>query len=164
MPLIVSKLSSDLAEVYSDPDGLTPIKALKYAKAVTSFWDAGIAPGGGSVTTSMAVPIITSTLIGVWSVPNLSPSVYALQISNALFTSLSMAIVAGGLYGVGPCVPIPPASLMGELIGVFSTVASSTQSRAQEEAKAINNWTKAAMCFGTGVEAPTPIPKIGPIS
>lgn len=164
MPLVVSQLSSDLADVYSEPDGLTPVKAMKYAKAVTTFWDAGMAPGGGSIMTAMTVPIIAQALIGVWSVPNISPAIYAMAISSALSASLSMAIVSGGLYGIGPCVAAPPAALIGELTSIFSTTAPSSQARAQEEASAINNWTKTAMCFGVGVEAPTPIPKIGPIS
>lgn len=162
MTLIVNTLSSNLNDIY-ESDNHSPDKAATlWANAVTDFWNTANTPGFGTVQANGVNAALKAAITDVYS-RNTSLSIQsAVQVANALNTTLAGVIASGGLYGTGPVIPLGLGLLIPDLTDIYSQVQNNGSITANLEAQAIWKFTKNTLCIGTGVGSP-PVPQIGPL-
>lgn len=164
MALDVGGLTNDLANIYEKMSRSIPATADQYTSAVIKYWNTGMAPAAGTITADPARAVLYPAVLQAYSVNRTNAQQAATLISQAMGASVPIFIAAGGLYGTGPCAALATGALQSSLYAIYSRLTGSYQQAAQDEAQAIHAFTLATLCTGTGVETPTPIPKIGPIS
>jgi len=157
MPLDKSLLQTELDDVYSknSPPALV---ANGVAKALVNYWNMGTAGTDGIITAAPAQSLISSGLNGVWSSFQPGPSVAASQIATQITSGFMTIAISGPTFGTGNVIFADQAGLQVALNDIFSSNPPSSKIFANKFATAIDNYTKAAIVFGTGV--PTTFPPV----
>lgn len=161
--MIPSSLQSDLEKIYSNSDRTPSQAADLYATAIVRLWESAITPGGGSVRASHVKSAIVQGVNSAFSATPPSSIPAAQVIATTLNAALLASIPSGGTFGAGAITPLGLALLISDLSRIYGGLTDNPAEAAQKEAQAIVNFSKATLCIGSGVEAPTPIPKIGPL-
>lgn len=163
MALNSSGLASELADLFKLQYSSTAIIGTQMAISISNYFETGLAPGNGIVTTAQGISILASEITDAFDLQASSENIPASLIGNAIDIMLSSAIIIGVPYGTGPISGMAVSALISDFTSIWEAQYSSEDVVGQEMANTINNYTISGICNGSGVP-PDFTPQIGPLS
>ena len=164
MPLLLPTLSGDLVDIYNKGKKGNPFPAavgIKTGKAYVSYVSAGMNAGGGAFTSMPGGSVLGGDLAEIISkVPTASGNITAANMATAFDKCLSTFL---SVHQTTIITSAGKGALQLELMELLSAPKGHASLYATALARALNNYTLAAIVIGVIPDTPG-IPFTGPIS